>query len=130
MARWTTILSPTASVATGIGIGVVDVFLFERHLPPTADVRTATPHNDDVDASRRQATALCIAVNGLVSLMTRDWNVFLIGGIITVGLNVTAVHANALNPQTGKMDGGTPSINPEQNMYSLPDYSDDMSEAG
>ena len=123
------ILNPSQAVATGIGIGVVDIFIFERHLPPMADIRTATPNNTDVDSTRRQATGMCIAVNGLVSLMTRDWNVFLIGGVVTVGLSFLTVHANAVNPQTGKMEGGSAgSINPDQAVYNLPDYSGDTEE--
>jgi hypothetical protein len=122
------ILNPSQSVAIGVGIGAVDVFVFQQHLPPMADVRTANPHNDDVDAARRQATGLCIAINGLVSVMTRDWNVFLIGGVVTVGLSYLTVHANALNPVTGKLDAGGAggaSINPEEAAYNLPDYSAD-----
>ena len=116
------ILNPSQSVATGVGIGVVDLFVFNQHLPPMADIRTAQPHNTDVDAARRQATGMCIAVNGLVSLMTRDWNVFLIGGVVTVGMSYLAVHANALNPQTGKLDVGAPMLNAEATVYSMPDY--------
>jgi hypothetical protein len=99
------ILKPPESVAVGVGIGVVDAFIFQHFIPNMADVRSAEPHNTDVDAARRQATGACIAVNGLVSLMTRDWNVFLIGGVVTVALSYAAVHANAVNPQTGNMQG-------------------------
>jgi hypothetical protein len=120
------ILNPSQSVAIGVGIGVVDAFIFQQHLPPMADIRTATPQNTDVDAARRQATGMCIAVNGLVSVMTRDWNVFLIGGVVTVGLSYLTAHANAVNPQTGKMEGSSPSINPDQATYNLPDYSGDQ----
>lgn len=121
------ILNPSQSVAIGVGIGVVDAFIFQQHLPPMADIRTATPQNTDVDAARRQATGMCIAINGLVSVMTRDWNVFLIGGVVTVGLSYLTAHANAVNPQTGKMEGGSaPSINPDQATYNLPDYSGDQ----
>jgi hypothetical protein len=125
MAILKSVLAPSETVAVGVGIGAVDAFIFGQHLPPNADIRTANPHNDDVDAARRQATGLCIAVNGFVSLITRDWNVFLIGGIVTVGLSYLSMHANAVNPATGKMEGGSPSLNPEQQAYPLPDYSGD-----
>lgn len=119
------VLKPSETVAIGVGIGVVDAFIFERHLPPMADIRTATPQNDDVDAARRQATGLCIAINGFVSLITRDWNVFLIGGVVTVGLSYISAHANSVNPATGKMDAGPETLAPEQQAYPLPDYSGD-----
>ena len=118
------ILSPGHSVAVGVAIGAVDVFIFNQHVPNFTDIRSAQPINSDVDAARRQATIMCTAVNGLVSLMTRDWNVFLIGGIVTVGLSWFAAHANAINPQTGKIAAPAgESISPNQNVYNLPDYS-------
>lgn len=124
------ILKPSETIAVGVGIGAVDVFIFTQHLPAMADIRTAQPHNTDVDASRRQATGLCIAVNGFVSLISRDWNVFLIGGIVTVGLSYLATHANALDPATGKMAGGTPSLGGDDlQAYPLPDYSEDSEAA-
>jgi hypothetical protein len=125
MAILKSVLNPSETVAIGVGIGAVDAFIFAQHLPPVADIRTANPQNDDVDAARRQATGLCIAVNGFVSLITRDWNVFLIGGIVTVGMSYITAHANSVNPATGKMDGSAPSIAPEGQAYPLPDYSED-----
>jgi hypothetical protein len=128
MALLTSVLKPSETVAIGVGIGAVDAFIFSQHLPPMADIRTATPQNDDVDTSRRQATGLCIAVNGFVSVITRDWNVFLIGGIVTVGLSYITAHANSVNPATGKMDKGADTLNPGQEAYNLPDYSADTEE--
>lgn len=118
--------NPSEVVAIGVGIGVVDAFIFTHALPSMADIRTATPQNNDIDAARRQATGLAIAVNGLVSLMTRNWDVFLIGGVVTAGLSWFAVHANAVNPETGK--AGTPGnavVSADQdnaNAYAMPDY--------
>ena len=97
------ILKPEHSVAIGIGIGAVDLLIFEKQLPPVADVRTANEGNVDVETARRQATIFAVGVNGLVSLMTRDWNVFLIGGAVTAAMSWIYAHANAVNPQTGKM---------------------------
>lgn len=125
MAKWTSILNPGQSVAIGVGLGVVDAYIFNSHLPNVADVRTAEPENTDVDTARRQAVGLCIAINGLVSVMTRDWNVFLIGGVVTVGMAFIYVHANAVSPATGTMSASTGEISPDQdnaNAYPLADY--------
>ena len=46
------VLSPSETVAIGVGIGAVDAFIFSQHLPPVADIRTANPQTDDVDAAR------------------------------------------------------------------------------
>lgn len=113
------ILNPSQSVGVGIGIGAVDLLIFSMHLPPIADIRTASPTNPnnpgkpgnpDIESSRRQAVVYCTGVNGLISLITRDWNVFLIGGMVTVAMSYISAHANAVNPLTGKMAGGPASL--------------------
>lgn len=118
------ILNPSSTVAIGIGLGAVDAFIFSTHLPNIADVRSADPQNTDVDTCRRQAAGLCIAINGVVSVMTRDWDVFLIGGIVTVGMAWLYVHANSVHPSTGTMTapGDAPTSGDSAQMYPLPDY--------
>jgi hypothetical protein len=118
------ILSPTASVAVGVGIGAVDLLIFDRMVPGTADIRTAAPQNTDVETVRRQATIYCAGVNGFISLITRDWNVFLIGGIVTIAMSYLTAHANAVNPATGKMTSAPEtSLQPDMSQWALPDYS-------
>ena len=128
------ILAPGQSVAIGVGLGAVDMFIFNQHLPNVADVRTAKPQNTDVDTARRQAVGLCIAINGLASVITRDWNVFLIGGVVTVGIAYNYVHANAVTTATGKMQSepGNSETSPDQDnaaAYPLPDYGDESQAA-
>jgi hypothetical protein len=118
------ILKPEHAVAVGIGIGAVDLLIFERLTPGVADIRTAHPKNADVETTRRQAVIYCVGVNGLVSLMTRDWNVFLIGGIVTISLSYLIAHANEVNPATGKMAGSVQgSLAPDMEGFALEDYS-------
>lgn len=128
MAVLRSVLSPSQSVATGVGIGVVDLFIFDKHLPSMADIRTADPQNSDIDASRRAATLQCIAINGLVSLMTRDWNVFLIGGAITASMSWLVAHANTVHPQTGSVVGPAdmhaPTAAELSDQYAMPSYED------
>lgn len=121
------ILNPGETIAIGVGLGAVDAFIFSQHLPAVADVRTATPQNTDVDASRRSATGLCIALNGLVSVMTRDWNVFLIGGVVTAGISWVYAHANTVHPATGTVmaPGESTGSGDPSSSFSLADYSDD-----
>ena len=123
------ILNPSQSVGVGIGIGAVDLLIFSHFLPSITDVRSANPQNSDVETARRQATITCVGINGLVSLMTRDWNVFLIGGAVTAAMSWMIVHANTVHPQTGTVQSpGESAASSNMNMYPLPDYS--MQEAG
>jgi hypothetical protein len=116
------ILKPEHSVAIGIGVGAVDLLVFNGLLPNTTDVRTANPQNTDVESERRKAVIYCVGINGFVSLITRDWTIFLIGGIVTIGMSYVYAHANEINPATGKMVGQAMSIAPDLSYEALPDY--------
>lgn len=123
------ILKPEHSVAVGIGIAAVDLLIFNQMLPNTTDVRSASPQNPDVETERRKAVIYCVGVNGFVSLITRDWNVFLIGGIATIGMSYMIAHANEVNPQTGKMVASAQSIDQSMAAFALPDYAMQQPEA-
>lgn len=128
------ILNPSQSVGVGIGIAAVDLLVFSQHVPSIADVRTASPNNPnkpgkpgnpDVESARRQAVIYCVGINGFISLITRDWNVFLIGGIATVAMSYITAHANAINPATGKMAGMPATLGGsgvDTTAFALPDY--------
>jgi hypothetical protein len=122
------ILNPPAKIGVGLGLAAVDAYIFNTHMPSVADVRTAEPQNTDADAARRSATGLCIAINGLASVMAHDWDIFLIGGAVTAGLSWVYAHANTVHPATGTTmapgeSADTTSSTPDA--YSMPDYSDD-----
>jgi len=124
------ILRPEHAVAVGIGISAVDLLIFDKMTPGVADIRTAHPQNKDVETTRKQAVIYCVGVNGFVSLITRDWNVFLIGGITTIAMSYLIAHANAVNPATGKMAGAVEqSIAPGMEGFAMEDYSMQQPEA-
>jgi hypothetical protein len=117
------LLNPSQSVAIGIGMGALDFLIFSQHLPATADIRTAPAGNDDVETSRRQATIMAVGINGLVSVMTRDWNVFIIGGAVTAAMSILVAHANAVHPETGTMKApGEQVAQPASAAYPMADY--------
>jgi hypothetical protein len=126
-----TILKPSESVAIGVGIGAVDLWIFQSHLPATADIRTAQPANTDVETARRQATIMAVGINGFVSLITRDWTVFLIGGAVTAAMSILVAHANAVSPETGTMtQPGEAQAKSMDNTYPLADYGYQLANAG
>src|ERR1700677_3292222 len=122
------LLNPSQSTAIGIGMGALDFLIFSQHLPATADIRTAPAGNDDVETARRQATIMAVGINGLVSVMTRDWNVFIIGGAVTAAMSILIAHANAVHPATGTMKApGEQQSAAMQTAYPMPDYAYGMS---
>jgi hypothetical protein len=71
---------------------------------------------------------MAAGVLGLVFLMTKDMNSFMIGGLALGGIDIITKHANAVSPQTGKMvaPAGKPG---DVNSFPMPDFSghDDQS---
>lgn len=111
------------AVTVGL-LQAVGVYLIYQHqLPTAADVRTASPHNEDVESSRKQAAWESAALLGVVFAMTRDLNAFILGGIALIGIDSSYKHSNAVNPATGRADisSGGQAIS---SVYPLADYDD------
>lgn len=123
------ILNPPASVMTGLASGALVVSIYQHALGAgVTDIRTAVPHNTDVESARKQAAWTSAAALGLLYLLTRDRNSFLIGGAMLAGVDLTVKHANAVHPDTGKLsdDLMNSSVAPElAEAYPLEDYSAD-----
>lgn len=119
--------APEASVVTGIGLGGAVLAIYGHALPPASDIRSADPHNVDVESSRKQAAWLSASLLGLVFLMTRDVNSLLIGGAALAGIDLMTKHANGVHPSTGKLvgrnDANTPPADNSE-AYPLADYDD------
>ena len=100
------ILSPDGSIVGGIATGVLVYAIYDRSLPDAATMG-ATPSNDpNIESGRKKAVWTSAAVLAGVTLLTRDPNVFILGGAILVALDLHARHGNAANPDTGKIDLG------------------------
>jgi hypothetical protein len=89
----------------------VDFGIYSINLPTTADVKSAQPHNQSVDSSRKAATWTAISVCAALSLLAKDPNIFIFGGGFAVALDWYYRHANAVAPATGQVvmppSGGT-----------------------
>lgn len=126
----TSILKRESAVTVGIAEAVAIYLIYQHQLPSNADTRSISPHNSDIESSRKQAAWESAALLGVVFLISRDLNAFIIGGIALLGVDTSYKHANAVNPASGKADmsGGNQSIAPSfGGPHSLPDYSDSAS---
>lgn len=129
-------LKPDSAVMVGLASGAVIAAIYQTSVPNMADIRTASPHNSDVEAARKRAAYKSAGLLGLIFLMTRDVNSFLIGGMMLGAIDLHVKHANAVHPATGKIapaggsitDAGAPSGNAEA--FSLPDYSGQVGDEG
>lgn len=119
--------------ATMIGLlTAAGVYLiYNNSLPSIADIRTEAAHDEDIEKSRKAAAWKSAALIGVVFLVARDLNSYVISGAALVGIDYLYKHANATNPQTGKVDtskdgqGVAPSLSSvdgNATAYPLPTY--------
>lgn len=115
--------SPEGGIAGGLATGIAVLFIYNSALPSHADIRTGEPNNTDIEAARKGAAIKSTALVGLVFLLTRDLNTFILSGATVAGIDYLAKHHNAINPQTGSLDttSGVDNTMPS-NVYSLPSY--------
>jgi hypothetical protein len=114
---------PSEGVITGLAEGVVIALIYNMQMPSGADVRMGPANESNLEATRKSAAYLSAGVLGLVFVLTRDFNAFIIGGLELGGIDYLYKHHNAVN-QGGKWSNqnGGQNIAPS-NVYSLPDYS-------
>jgi hypothetical protein len=125
MPKFTSIFTkPEGGVYGGLATALAVVFIYRNALPSHADIRTGDSNNTDIESARRSAAITSTALVGLVFLITRDLNTFILSGATVAGLDYVAKHHNAINPQTGRLDtsSGVDNTMSHANVFSLPDY--------
>ena len=123
------LMSPDSSTVVGLLTAAGVYLIYNNSLPSIADARTAEPHNNDLESARKGAAWKSAALLGVVFLVAKDINSYIISGAALVGIDYLHKHANAVHPHTGKVDmsGGGMSIAPSlAEEYSLPDYSENV----
>ena len=125
------VLKPDSSVTIGLAEAAAVYVIYQSALPNHADIRSANPHNTDIEGARKRAAWKSAAILGLVFLITQDVNSFLIGGLALGGIDLMTKHANGVHPATGKLaatDGSSGMASVSE--FPLPDYGDqDMAAA-
>lgn len=121
-------LKPEFSIMTGLTVAALVYAVYSNALPPVADVRTAQPGNDDVDAANKLAGWTAAGAVAGISLIAKDATVFILGGTMVVVLNWWHKHANAVMPEIAKAVPFTTDeqmqVAPDQ-MANSEDYSSD-----
>ncbi|SRR5579871_6882797 len=132
-----TVLKPDSSVMVGLAEAAAVYVIYQAALPNHADIRSAPPHNSDIESARKAAAWKSAAVLGFVFLLTRDLNSFLIGGLALGGIDYMTKHANGISPSTGKLAAGAAITQPgpaapaagNATAFPMPSY-DDTAAAG
>lgn len=97
------ILKPETSVMVGVSTAALVGFVYSYGVPNVATIHATAPQDVNVDAGRKKAAWTSAAAVALLSLITRDKTVFVIGGLAVVALDWHARLANAANPTDGKI---------------------------
>src|SRR5260370_25232083 len=100
--------APEGSITVGLAEAAAVYVIYQSALPNHSDIRSADPHNTDVEASRKRAAWKAASILGLVFLITQDLNSFLIGGAAPGGIGPVAQHAQPRPPPTRDTPGGAP----------------------
>jgi hypothetical protein len=127
------ILKPDQSVMLGLASGGVIMAIYNGALPSQAMIRTADPHDGDIESTRKMAAWTSAGLLSFMFLLTRDRNAFLIGGMVLAGVDYLVKHSNGMNPTTGKLSaepamGAAALDDTEAAIYPMPGYTDDVSE--
>lgn len=97
------ILKPDGSIAIGIATMIAVWAIYNRSLPDAATMHATNANDINIEAGRKKATYTAAGAISVITLLTKDVNVFILGGVTLVALDFQARHANASNPVTGDL---------------------------
>lgn len=118
-----TFLKPSESVMVSMATAGMVYGIYQYSLPSVAETHATDAHNVSLDSGRKKAMWTSAAVVGGMFLMTRDPNVFMIGGASFLALEWSYRHANSTDPKNGKVVGRTKSdALGDYNVPDIPDY--------
>jgi hypothetical protein len=100
---FTSILKPDGSVVIGVATMVAMYTIYDRSLPDAATMHATTANDINIEAGRKKATYTAAGALSVITLLTKDVNVFILGGITLFALDFHARHANASNKDTGEL---------------------------
>lgn len=94
-------LKPEVSVGFGLAVATLVYATYQHQLPSTTDIRLADSNDRDIQSAERTAAWTSAGVVALVSIITQDPTVFVIGGAALVIASWTHRHADLVDPRTG-----------------------------
>lgn len=96
------IFPPTVSIPVGLATAAIVVSVFQKTNPPIADIRVADSQSPALASSERTATWTATGIVAGISLVTKDPDIFIIGGITVIIMAWMHRHANAVAPETNR----------------------------
>lgn len=90
-------LKPNENLMLAAAVGAVVYGTYNIFLPTLADTRGLPGNTPDVDSAEKAATWGSVAVVSGISLLAKSPEVFVVGGLITIGMAWTYKHASKVD---------------------------------
>lgn len=90
-------LKPNENLMLAAAVGAVVYGTYNIALPTIADTRGLPGSTPDIDKAERTATIASVAVVSGISLLAKSPEVFVVGGLMTIGLAWTYKHASKVD---------------------------------
>lgn len=104
----TSILKPDGSIIIGLATGILVYAVYNQSLPSAAVIHATDPGDMNIEAGRKKAAWESAGVLSVVTLLTKDVNVFILGAVVLFALDISARHANASSNVTGELTSPAP----------------------
>ena len=108
------ILKPEGSIVAGIATGALVYGVYQMNLGNLASVHATSAGDGNARAGRKKAAIEAVAAVAAISLLTKDVNIFILGGGIVVLLDWHARHAVESHPETGMLADNSGYVPAEQ----------------
>ena len=95
-------LKVETSVVAGLATAALVYSIYSNATPTIADIRVAKPHDADIESSRKLAAWTSAGVVAGISLIAKDGNIFVMGGVMVIILDWWHRHANEVNPMVAR----------------------------
>lgn len=104
---FTSILKPDGSIMLGVATAAMVASVYGNELPDMATIHATDARDINVDAARRKATWTAAGLVSVVTLLTKDVNILVLGAVTLFAFDMHARHANASNKVTGELVADT-----------------------
>ncbi len=106
-------LKPEVSLPVALATGAL-VFSIYSKLPDVTDIKVSPGGDKDLDTDEKMARWTSAAFVSGISLLAKDPNIFIVGGIAIIAMSWWTRAANAHDPDTGSIVGALLPSEPSQ----------------
>src|SRR5882672_3001964 len=121
MTAWKSILKPDASTMAGIATVAAVAGVYQLSLGPLSQAQATDPNHPVLESSRKKAgISSLVLVSGLF-LITKDFNLAILGGATIIALELIYRHGIMADPMSGRMQNPSPqtAFEPAENVIPM-----------